>query len=267
MFKPVFLVQSSRLLATCLEGMVATVEIMTGDGLTGVSGHCRAFPSTTSFTRKVGFMKHDMHWPVLGSTALIAVSLLTGCSHADKTPPAAVPQEATAPVAAPVDKPSGIEGELVVVTATVKAIDKKNRVVTLKFPDGKEKKVKSGPEVRNFAQIRVGDEVKAQFLESVELVVSGPGAKPATDRQSEVARAPLGNKPGFAAVDAVEVTATVQAIDYQSRDVTLLGPEGRSIKVKAGPEVKRLNEVKPGDTVLSLLTKSVSITVSKPAEK
>ena len=112
-------------------------------------------------------MKHDMHWPVLGSTALIAVSLLTGCSHADKTPPAAVPQEATAPVAAPVDKPSGIEGELVVVTATVKAIDKKNRVVTLKFPDGKEKKVKSGPEVRNFAQIRVGDEVKAQFLSAL----------------------------------------------------------------------------------------------------
>ncbi len=215
-------------------------------------------------------MKHDMHWSVLGSTALIAVSLLTGCSHAGKTESAnvaAVPQEATAPVAAPVDRPSGIEGELVVVTATVKAIDKKNRVVTLKFPDGKEKKVKCGPEVRNFAQIRVGDEVKAQFLESVELVVSGPGAKPEADRQSEVARAPLGSKPGFAAVDAVEVTATVQAIDYQTRDVTLLGPEGRSIKVKAGPEVKRLNEVKPGDTVLARLTKAVSITVSKPAGK
>ncbi len=213
-------------------------------------------------------MKDKKHWSLLGSTALVAASLLLGCSHAGKKqtaePVAAVPQETAAPAAK--DKPGGIEAELVTVTATVKAIDKKNRVVTLKFPDGKQKKVKCGPEVRNFPQIRIGDDVKAQFLESVELVVGGPGVKPSAERESEVARAPLGKKPGFAAIDAVEVTATVQSIDYQTRDVTLLGPEGKIFKVKAGPEVKRLNDVKQGDTVLARLTKAVSITVSKPGK-
>ncbi len=215
-------------------------------------------------------MKQSKHWLIVGSSALVTVSLLLGCSHADKkqvVEAAPVASQNAVPALAEVDKPGGAESELVVINATVKAIDKKNRFVTLKFEDGKEKKIKCGPEVRNFAQIRVGDDVKAQFLESVELVVSGPGTKPSADRQKEVARAPLGSKPGYAVVDAVEVTATVQAIDYQTRDVTLLGPEGKTIKLKAGPEIKRLNDVKQGDTVLARLTKAASITVSKPAKK
>ncbi len=214
-------------------------------------------------------MKNSKHWLIVGSSALVTVSLLLGCSHADKKQAVdAVPvaSQSAVPAVAEVDKPGGAESELVVINAKVKAIDKKNRVVTLKFEDGTEKKIKCGPEVRNFAQIHIGDDVKAQFLESVELVVSGPGTKPSADRQKEVARAPLGSKPGYAVVDAVEVTATVQAIDYQTRDVTLLGPEGKTIKLKAGPEIKRLNDVKQGDTVLARLTKAASITVSKPAK-
>ncbi len=215
-------------------------------------------------------MKDNSKRLVILSALLLTAALIQGCSHADKKQ--AIDSAATTaqePVAETVSdsKPGGIEGELVVVTATVKAIDKKNRVVTLKFPDGKEKKVKCGPEVRNFSQIRVGDEVKAQFLESVELVVSGPGAKPSVEREKEVARAPLGQRPGFAAIDAIEVTATVQSIDYKTRNVTLLGPEGKTFKMKAGSEVKRLNDVKQGDTVLARLTKAVSITVTKPGQK
>ena len=162
-------------------------------------------------------------------------------------------------------RPGGLESQLVVITATVKAIDKKNRVVTLQSPDGKVAKVKCGPEVRNFAQIRVGDEVKTSLLETVELFVTGSD-KPAAERVTEIGRAPLGSKPGFAAVDAVEVKASVVAIDYQIRKVTLKGPEGKVIKVTAGPEVKRLNEVNVGDSVVARLTRAVSIEVSKPAK-
>ena len=61
--------------------------------------------------------------------------------------------------------------------------------------------------------------------------------------------------------------STVQSIDYQTRDVTLLGPEGKTFKLKAGPEIKRLNEVKQGDTVVARLTQAVSITVSTPGQK
>ena len=218
-------------------------------------------------------MTNKRHWLILGYTALVTASLLSGCSSSGSKdypsqasalpPPTLVAQDQAAATQA-ADRPGRLEGELVVVTATVKAIDKKNRVVTLISPDGKEAKVKVGPEARNFAQIRVGDEVKAAFMETVELFVTGK-EEPAAERVTEVGRAPLGSRPGFAAIDAVEVRASVVAIDYQTREVTLKGPEGRVIKVKAGPEVKRLNEVKKGDSVVARLTRAISIEVSKPA--
>ena len=217
-------------------------------------------------------MKDKRHWQILGATALISVSLLSGCSSSgSKDSPQSLQAESPTLAAQDQtigtqagDRPGGLEGELVVITATVKAIDKKNRVVTLESPDGKEAKVKCGPEVRNFAQIRVGDEVKTSFLETVELFVTG-NDEPSAEQVTGVDRAPLGSKPGFAAIDAVEVKASVVAINYQTREVTLKGPEGKVIKVIAGPEVRRLNEVKAGDSVVARLIRAVSIEVSKPA--
>jgi hypothetical protein len=219
-------------------------------------------------------MKDKKHWLILGATAtaLVTASLLSGCSSSgskdsarslEAEPPTLVTHDQTTANQTG-ERPGGIKGELVVITATVKAIDKKKRVVTLQSPDGKVAKVKCGPEVRNFAQIRVGDKVKTSLLETVELFVTGKD-EPAAERVTEVGRAPLGSKPGFAAIDAVEVKASVVAIDYQTREVTLKGPEGKVIKVKAGAEVKRLNEVKQGDSVVARLTRAVSIEVSKPA--
>jgi hypothetical protein len=217
-------------------------------------------------------MKNKRHWLNLGTTALITASLLSGCSSSGskdlsaqslEAEPPTLPAQDQAAATQAQERPGGLEGELVVITATVKAVDKKNREVTLQSPDGKVAKVKCGPEVRNFAQIRVGDEVKTTLLETVELFVTG-NAEPAAERVTEVGRAPLGSKPGFAAIDAVEVKASVVAINYQSRKVTLKGPEGKVINVTAGPEVKRLNEVKVGDSVVARLTRAVSIEVSKP---
>lgn len=203
-------------------------------------------------------------WSIIAASALAAGSLLAGCAK-DAAPPA--PAAPVEQAAAPQDKPGAVEVERVVVTATVKAIDKKNRVVTLKYPDGKEAKVKCGPEVRNFPQIRVGDEVKAEFIESVELFIADAPEKPAAEGSAELARAPKGSKPGMAAISSVEVKATVESIDYKTREVVLKGPEGKSMKLKVGPEAKRFNEVKVGDTVVARLTKATSIKVSSPAKK
>lgn len=220
-------------------------------------------------------MKNTRHWLVLGATVLVTASLLSGCSSfgskdssaqtSEAVPPAVVAQD-QAPATQAQDRPGGIEGEMVVVTAIVKAIDKKSRVVTLLSSDGKVAKVKCGPEVRNFAQIRVGDEVKTSLLETVELFVTG-NSEPAAERVTEVGRAPLGSRPGFAVIDTIEVKAAVVAIDYQTRKVSLKSPDGKVKIVTAGPEVKRLNEVRVGDSVVARLTRAISIEVSKPASK
>lgn len=206
------------------------------------------------------------HWSILGST-VFATALLWGCAAKTATKPSAPSPALAAQNLASAEKPEGMAGELTVTEAVVKSIDKKNRTIMLKLPDSEKlKKVKCGPEVRNFAQIRVGDRVKTQFLETVELFVTANGGKATNQRESTTARAPLGSKPGFAALETVEVMATVQAIDYQTRNVTLKGAEGKIIKVKAGPEMQKFDEVKVGDAVVARLTKAVSITVSDPTK-
>jgi hypothetical protein len=219
---------------------------------------------------------------LLVSGTLAAGSLVSGCASrgagsAAQAAAAAAPAQAAAAVAptavtdttaapAAADRPGVVEGELTVVTAKVKAIDSKNRVVTLVYPDGRTAKIKCGPEVRNFAQIRVGDSVTAQFLESVEIFVSAEKVTPASGTASAVERAPEGGKPGITEVQSVEVTAVVESIDYKTRMVKLRGPEGKTKTVKAGPAVKRLDEVKQGDTVVVRYTEALSVKVTAPTE-
>ena len=53
--------------------------------------------------------------------------------------------------------------------ATITAIDPKTRGVTLKGPQGNEVVIVAGPEVKNFAQMKVGDNVDVQYLEALTL--------------------------------------------------------------------------------------------------
>ena len=48
---------------------------------------------------------------------------------------------------------------------------------------------------------------------------------------------------------AVDVTATISAIDAAKREITLKGPEGKEVNVVAGAEVKNFNQLKVGDKV------------------
>ena len=63
-------------------------------------------------------------------------------------------------------EPGAIMVETVKATATVTAIDAATRYVTLKMPDGKDKTLKCGPEVKNFDLIKVGDKVNFTFVKT-----------------------------------------------------------------------------------------------------
>jgi hypothetical protein len=209
----------------------------------------------------------------IGLATLISLSFLYGCSSTENKdqPEASVSLPATAVAQNPDsvskadDLPDEIAGEMLVITAKVKAINKKERIVTLQSPEGKISKIKCGPEVRNFKQIRVGDVVKTTLLETVEILVTEK-VQAASERVTEVDRAPLGSKPSFEVIDAIEVNAVIVGINYQTREVSLKGPEGNIIKMKAGAEIQHLDEVKVGDFVVTRLTRAASIEVSKPVK-
>jgi hypothetical protein len=205
-------------------------------------------------------MRISIHSLLMASAVtLLAGSLLVGCSSKKKTE--SVSQTATVPV----DKPGFADQIDGVLTARVQAISRKNRILTLKFPDEKVAKVKVGPEVKNFAEIGVGDTIKAEFRDEVEIFVVGPGGKPAWNEVQEI-KPTKGVKPGTAIIRAYEYSAVVTEIDYASRRVTLKGTDGKLVKVTGKPEIRRFNEIKVGDLVVARLIEAIDIDI-KPAEK
>jgi Cu/Ag efflux protein CusF len=82
----------------------------------------------------------------------------------------------------------------------------------------------------------------------------------AQDKSAAPTAAPMGRE------EAVLVTATasVEAIDLATREVTLLGPLGNTVTFTVDQRVKRLNEVKVGDFVRADYYVSVAAEVRSP---
>ena len=66
--------------------------------------------------------------------------------------------------------------------------------------------------------------------------------------------------------NVVSLTATVEAINLKTRMVTIKGPEGKSVVVKAGEEVINLPQVKVGDKVVLDYVEALAIRMAKPGE-
>jgi len=92
------------------------------------------------------------------------------------------------------------------------------------------------------------------------LLALGLNAALSAEEQTTSSKAPMGRK------DAVlmTVTASVEAIDADKREVTLKGPLGNSFTFTVDPRVKRLNEVKVGDFVRADYYISIAAELRKP---
>lgn len=70
--------------------------------------------------------------------------------------------------------------------------------------------------------------------------------------------------PGGIVVNTLTVNARVTAIDQANRKATLLGPEGRTFTVKAGPEAVNFDQVRVGDQVSLTVTEELVVYLSPP---
>jgi hypothetical protein len=195
----------------------------------------------------------------LASAALV---VLVSCSS---TPSPSKSNQPTNP-AAYADQ-GNFEGQVVVnsitLTNTVVSIDAARRTIELKHEDGKITSCKCGPAVANFAQIKLGDQVKVTLVDEMALFL-----KPARQTQSLTATgatvgARLGAKPGVVSLDTLDFTAKVLAIDPWKHQVTLLTADGRTKPVQVG-EFVNLADFNVGDQVVVRLTQALAILVEKP---
>src|SRR5262245_51730064 len=118
-----------------------------------------------------------------------AILALTSCSS---TPEG----ERETMVAAQKGKPGGVIVETYQTTATVTGIDASKRKVTLVTPDGKKTTYKAGPEVVNFDQIQVGDQLKLKVAEQLVVFMASDAPPQTEGAVTMVALAPVGAKPG-----------------------------------------------------------------------
>jgi hypothetical protein len=158
----------------------------------------------------------------------------------------------------------GVVLDAVASTATVQSVNPADRTVVLKHPDGSVSTYECGPDVRNFDQIKVGDQVTATVAESVAIgLIKGGGAPTGAGTSSAMVRAPLGAKPGARIVDSVGFIARVVSVDAANRQVTLQTADGTQT-VKVSPDINLAN-VSPGDDVGVRLTRAFAIAVTPPA--
>jgi Cu/Ag efflux protein CusF len=160
-------------------------------------------------------------------------------------------------------KPSVTKSMLIQATATVQAIDLKKRKVTLKGENGEVFDVTVGKEVKNLPQVKVGDLVKVKYYESIGVEVMKAGEAPKGASSMAVgARAKPGQMPSGLIGKQVTVTAKVEAIDKKTQEVTLKGPEGKTVKVHV-KNPNNLKNVQVGDDVVITYTEAMAISVER----
>jgi len=144
--------------------------------------------------------------------------------------------------------------------ATVKAIDERARTVTIDPKYGDVRTVKVSPDMVNFSQIRVGDEVHVELIEELAVSLLAGGAPESVGRADLVALAPVGEKPAIAVASSREVTADVIAIDAHAHRVTLEFIDGSTQSVKVGKHID-LSKISLDDSVRIVITDAVMISV------
>jgi len=163
------------------------------------------------------------------------------------------------------DKPSFSASQSMVVSALVEAIDQETRVVTLRKSNGEAITFTAGDDVRNLAQVSVGDHLIAEYVETVSIeVMAADGLEADAAEVSALARAKEGDMPGFAAMDALVVTATVEEINIELNTFKLKGPDG-AINEYTARNPQNLKRAAVGDLVVMTVTSAVAIVVEEKA--
>jgi Cu/Ag efflux protein CusF len=162
------------------------------------------------------------------------------------------------------DSPAPLQREsLREVEATVVQVQKDERLVSLRGPEGETFTVEAGPEVRNFDQVQVGDKVVASYYEAVGFAVKEPGAVSPSGTAITAGRAEPGEKPGAAIGQYARTTVTIESVDRKSHTVTFKGEDGmtRAIPVRTEEGRAFVKKLKPGDRVEITYAEAVAVRV------
>ena len=151
----------------------------------------------------------------------------------------------------------------VTVTATIEAIDKANRTITLKRPKGGSIEIAAPEQMEGFNSLRVGDEVSATYFEALVINLRKPGDPDRSGASTTTTR--KDRKPGSETRRQRTVTGTVQSIDQKASALTVKTAQG-SVVALAVEDAKQLQGLSVGDSVDLTYYESLLIKVARPSK-
>ncbi|WP_093248589.1 hypothetical protein [Rubrimonas cliftonensis] len=167
---------------------------------------------------------------------------------------------------APVAPAQAERAEALRMTATVDAIDRDARALTLRGEDGAVFEVLASPEVRNFDQIEVGDTVAVEYMRAVaaRMATAEDGAPLSV---TDAVRTAEGEKPGAGVAMGVEETLEVVAYDPATATAVVRDQAGETLRFVVAPEMRAFAEArKPGDRVRVTIIEAFALGVETVAK-
>jgi Cu/Ag efflux protein CusF len=155
-----------------------------------------------------------------------------------------------------------LTGEQKTVTATVEAIERSTRSVTLKEANGDYNEVYVPAAVKRFDTLKVGDKVTAKYYENIVLRLKAPG-EASKDTDTAALTPGTGAKAGGTAATQRTITATITHIDPNVPSIAFSGPNGWHYSSRVEDKAA-LAKVKVGDRVDITWTMAVLISAEAP---
>jgi hypothetical protein len=156
------------------------------------------------------------------------------------------------------------ESKPLTLTATISAIDKATRVVTLNGPNGSFD-VQASDQMEGFNSLKIGDQVAATYFEAVVLRAVTPGAPPSASQPTTITtrkdRAPGGERRR-----EQTFTVTIEEIDMKAPSVRVRGPQGRT-RTFVLTDPKQFQNLKAGDSVVLTYYESLLVKATRPPKK
>ena len=160
--------------------------------------------------------------------------------------------------------PGAIVVETVKAKAKVTAVDAAKRLVTFEA-DGKSRSVVCGPEVKNFDQIKVGDQLVVTFVDALAVYLQKDGGEAGVKDVTTVSLAPKGAKPGALVTETVTLKAKVEKVDAKKGVLVLTAPDGSLKVLKVAKDARKgLKNLKKGDDIVAKHTEALAVVIEAP---
>jgi hypothetical protein len=136
------------------------------------------------------------------------------------------------------------------IEATVTAVDVESRVLVLQGPAGNSAIFRVGPEVRNLAQVQVGDTLRVTYYTGYLISMAEPGHAGA-DTEIAAGRTAEGERPGAVVGASTRATVEIVSIADDGTAVSFRTVDGflQSIDVKREDSREFARKLRPGDLV------------------